>query len=635
MFVRFGFTLILLILNFIAVGILLFIDYRKEENQTLVKDWDIPISANNATYLSLQSKSFEKKRVFQKKGNRWWIKKPVFWRANEHAVHQILNQLKFLEFEIRFSLEEMIQGGRDLAEYGLDKPDFSIVFGDQSNSIELSFGKLSEIGNRIYVLSPDKKDVLVIKQDVVKSLINPLSDLIESNIFVEPIFSVKELTVEKRQDQLQRTRLEKGDESWKFSIPFEDQVDPMKIKYFLNHLYALKLEDFVFEEDTESIQSSFENPKLRLVVGSKEKQEILLVGKEVISTKFPDRTNYYAKRKNLDEIFIISNKVFTLVEDMENFLRYNRLVDFDEKSLQRMVVKNEGNQVTIQKQKSTLKEQTDKWYLMENLKDQPISVEPVDSNVFNDKIASLERIFIKSFVTDTPSSEELEEFGLKDSSREITLAGDHKKISIIIGNTIPDKNLVYVKRHDSDSVFAIDDEILLKITTDRLDYRDRHLFKLNSNDSLSAIKILNYEDKAVTFRTNKQSNQTWENYCEENLKEFDKKNIEILLRYGRNFKVRTYLKNSVNPKGFGSEEILHPWKLILEYSIEPNSGKPYTQSYLLTERIGGLLQVGADLKSDHEFTLTQELVDALFPFTFERTVISVEEALKVPQNDNK
>ena len=634
MFVRFRFTLILLILNFIAVGILLFIDYRKEENQTFVKDWDIPIFANNATYLSLQGKSFEKKRVFQKKGNRWWIKKPVFWRANEHAVHQILNQLKFLEIEVRFSLEEMRQGGRDLAEYGLDKPDFSIVFGDQSDSIELSFGKLSEIGNRIYVLSPDKEDVLVIKQDVVKSIINPLSDLIESNIFLEPIFSVKELTVEKRQDQLQRIRLEKRDESWKFSIPFEDQVDPIKIKYFLNHLHALKLEDFVFEEDTESIQSSFENPKLRLVVGSKEKQEILLVGKEVISTKYPDSTNYYAKRKNLDEIFIISNKVFALVKDMENRLRYNRLVDFDEKSLQRMVVKNMGNQVTIQKQKSTLQEQTDKWYLMENLKDQPISVETVDSQVFNDKIAFLKKIFIRLFVTDTPSSKELEEFGLKDSSREITLSGDYKNISIIIGNPIPDKNLVYVKRHDSDSVFAIDDGILFKFTTDRLDYRDRHLFKLSSEDTLSAIKIRNYEDRALRFQINKESNQTWENYFEENSKGSDKKNLEILLRYGRNFMVRTYLKNSVNPKGFGSEELLHPWKLILEYSIEPGSGKSYTQSYLLTERIGGLLQVGANLESDHEFTLTQELVDALFPFTFDRTVISVEEALQVPQNDN-
>ena len=634
MFVRFRFTLILLILNFIAVGILLFIDYRKEENQTFIKDWDIPTYANNATFLSLQGKSFEKKRVFQKKGNRWWIKKPVFWRANEHAVHQILNQLKFLEIEVRFSLEEMRQGGRDLAEYGLDKPDFSIVFGDQSDSIELSFGKLSEIGNRIYVLSPDKEDVLVIKQDVVKSIINPLSDLIESNIFLEPIFSVKELTVEKRQDQLQRIRLEKRDESWKFSIPFEDQVDPIKIKYFLNHLHALKLEDFVFEEDTESIQSSFENPKLRLVVGSKEKQEILLVGKEVISTKYPDSTNYYAKRKNLDEIFIISNKVFALVKDMENRLRYNRLVDFDEKSLQRMVVKNMGNQVTIQKQKSTLQEQTDKWYLMENLKDQPISVETVDSQVFNDKIAFLKKIFIRLFVTDTPSSKELEEFGLKDSSREITLSGDYKNISIIIGNPIPDKNLVYVKRHDSDSVFAIDDGILFKFTTDRLDYRDRHLFKLSSEDTLSAIKIRNYEDRALRFQINKESNQTWENYFEENSKGSDKKNLEILLRYGRNFMVRTYLKNSVNPKGFGSEELLHPWKLILEYSIEPGSGKSYTQSYLLTERIGGLLQVGANLESDQEFTLTQELVDALFPFTFDRTVISVEEALQVPQNDN-
>ena len=634
MFVRFRFTLILLILNFIAVGILLFIDYRKEENQTFIKDWDIPTYANNATFLSLQGKSFEKKRVFQKKGNRWWIKKPVFWRANEHAVHQILNQLKFLEIEVRFSLEEMRQGGRDLAEYGLDKPDFSIVFGDQSDSIELSFGKLSEIGNRIYVLSPDKEDVLVIKQDVVKSIINPLSDLIESNIFLEPIFSVKELTVEKRQDQLQRIRLEKRDESWKFSIPFEDQVDPIKIKYFLNHLHALKLEDFVFEEDTESIQSSFENPKLRLVVGSKEKQEILLVGKEVISTKYPDSTNYYAKRKNLDEIFIISNKVFALVKDMENRLRYNRLVDFDEKSLQRMVVKNMGNQVTIQKQKSTLQEQTDKWYLMENLKDQPISVETVDSQVFNDKIAFLKKIFIRLFVTDTPSSKELEEFGLKDSSREITLSGDYKNISIIIGNPIPDKNLVYVKRHDSDSVFAIDDGILFKFTTDRLDYRDRHLFKLSSEDTLSAIKIRNYEDRALRFQINKESNQTWENYFEENSKGSDKKNLEILLRYGRNFMVRTYLKNSVNPKGFGSEELLHPWKLILEYSIEPGSGKSYTQSYLLTERIGGLLQVGANLESDHEFTLTQELVDALFPFTFDRTVISVEEALQVPQNDD-
>ena len=632
MFVRFRFTLILVLLNIITVGLLLLINYQKEENQIFVQDWDIALFANTATNFSLQGNTLEKQRVLKKKGNQWWIEKPVLWRANQHAVHQILNQLKFLEIEVHFSLKEMRQGGRNLAEYGLDNPDFSIVFGDQSNSIELSFGKPSEVGNRIYILSPDKKDILVAKQDIVKSLIMPLSDLIEDDIFMEPIYSVNELTVEKGQDQIQRTRLEKRNESWKFSMPFEDQVDPNKIKYFLNDIYALKLRDFVFEESTDSIRSSFENPQLRLVIGGEEKQEILLVGKEVVSKKYPSRTNYYAKRKDLDEIFIISNKVFELVEDMENQLRNKLLIDFDEKYLQRLVVKNQRTQITIQKQKNTLLEQTDKWYLMENLKDQPISVEPVDRDIFNHKIAYLKKIFIKSFVTDTPTSDELQEFGLKDFSQQITLVGDgYKGISIIIGNILTDKNHVYVKRNDSDSIFAIDNEILLKLTTDRLDYLDRNLFKLNPDDTLSSIKIRKYGEEIAKFQTNKDDNQTWEDYFENNPPEIDTKDLKILLHFGRNFIVRTYMKNSVNPNGFSFGDLQYPWKWVLEYSIKPSSGQPYTQSYLLTERIGGILQGGANLESEQEFTLRQELVDALFPFIFERSVISVEEALTIPK----
>ena len=633
MLVRFRFTIILLILNLIAVGLLWLINSQQEENQVLLQDWDIPLFANTATFLSLQGKLLENQRIFQKEGKQWWIKKPVFWRANQHAVHQILNQIKFLEVEVRFSLEEMRQVGKDLSEYGLDKPTFSIVFGDPSNSIELSFGKLSEVGNRIYILSPDKKQILVVKQDLVKSLIMPLADLIESNIFVEPIFSVEELTVEKGQDQLQRIRLERRDRSWKFSIPFEDQVDSEKIKYFFNQLYALKLQDFVFNEETESIQASFEDPNLRIAVGSEDKQEILLVGKEVVAPDYPDGTYFYAKRQDLDEIFVISDQVFSLVADIENRLRCNLLIDFDEKALQRIVVENEGNQITIQKQQSNLQEQTNQWHLMENLKDQGIVVEAVDHNVLNNKVAYLKKLSIDSFITDTPSPKQLEQFGLKDSLQRITLHGDAMNTSIILGTTIPGENLVYVKRNDSDSIFSVDDAILFKFTTDRLHYRDRHLLKLSLDDTLSAFTIRNYVDKTVKFQIKKNSIQTWDDFFENYTTKAEIEDLKTILQYGRNFKVGSYLRNPVDQKGFGMGDLLHPWKFLLEYSIKLSSGQLYTQTYWLTERIGGMLQAGAYPEKDQVFTLTQEFLDALFPFIFERKPISVEEALQVPQNN--
>ena len=66
MFVRFRFTLILVLLNLIVVGLLLLINHQKEENQTFVQDWDIALFANTATNFSLQGNTFEKQRVFQK-----------------------------------------------------------------------------------------------------------------------------------------------------------------------------------------------------------------------------------------------------------------------------------------------------------------------------------------------------------------------------------------------------------------------------------------------------------------------------------------------------------------------------------------------------------------------------------------
>ena len=63
-----------------------------------------------------------------REGENWKLLRPLEWPANPHAVSTLVHDVQLLEHESRFSAKDLAQGGRSLADYGLDQPRLTLAF---------------------------------------------------------------------------------------------------------------------------------------------------------------------------------------------------------------------------------------------------------------------------------------------------------------------------------------------------------------------------------------------------------------------------------------------------------------------------------------------------------------------------
>ena len=176
---RFKFTILLLALNIVTFGLVLFLSKRAEHTDTHNGGLSGMIGREviEADRIELSGKKLEVPRVLERDGSSWRITQPMQWSANYFAINRILNQLQFLEEEASFSIDEITQTGQSLADYGLDDPWLKLTIGQQNQSIELSIGTRTEIGNNFYLLGPGGEDVFVVSRQVIDSLLIDLGDL--------------------------------------------------------------------------------------------------------------------------------------------------------------------------------------------------------------------------------------------------------------------------------------------------------------------------------------------------------------------------------------------------------------------------------------------------------------------------
>ena len=85
-------------------------------------------------------------------------------------------------------VSEIEAAGRDLSSYGLENPQLKLEFGKGIARTSIEIGSSTEIGNRVYILSPDRKEIMVIKRGLYDSLLVNLGNLRSQSVFDIPVF---------------------------------------------------------------------------------------------------------------------------------------------------------------------------------------------------------------------------------------------------------------------------------------------------------------------------------------------------------------------------------------------------------------------------------------------------------------
>lgn len=623
---RFKFTIFLLALNAISFGLIAYFNHqaRQIEPSTGGLSGQIGRELIDADRIELHGRGIETPRILERVGSTWYLLEPMQWSANYFAINRILNQLQFLEEEASFPVDDIEKTGQSLADYGLKNPLLKIVIAEGEESISLSIGTLTEIGNNVYILGPDEREIFVVDRQVIDGLLVDLNDLRTREIFDIPVFEVDALGLQIRSENTAdgsslKVRLARNNGAWTFEAPLAAKADPTLVDNTINTLTAAKVGRFIETEQTNLILQGLENPFMQVTIHGNKRRQTLIVGN--LDPNSQGAPQYFAKLENNPAIFTVLARPFDILREAQEALRERNFMNFDPSKLSTINISENGRKIRLQK----LETGENDWQVLESNGENEIQPYRADPAIMDSLLKNLSTLRASGFTADAPTASDNENYGFNNPRRVVTLSfsiGD--PLTLMLAHPEGREDVLYAKTNLADFIFKVERYATLRmIPLDTHYYRNRLLDMLPSAARISALKLTNLEKNETIFDyIIGQENMGWNDLIEE----FDTEHgdqIRVLLDAIRRFEVKSYLIDSYTEAYPVDEENSLPWIFQLSATIQLPGGetdRTETREYELTERLSGTVQVAGSKQYNTIFEIPQPLIEALYELTDEMEI---------------
>jgi len=571
-------------------------------------------------------------------GGQWALTSPINWPANPHAVNRILNELQFLEHETSFSVAELERNNQSLADYGLEPPRLTIEFipsrvpsgnatpaNAESPPITLQVGDETKVGNRLYLLSPQRDRVHVVGLSLARSLNLPLEELRSDNVFSIPLFETRSLNLQNAAASRVRIR-----------------QDGKQVELTIGALNALRVHHFL-PTSTNAPETSTINADLRISLVGNNRQETLILLNEIkapASSSAPNPNNdtpeegrtvpFIAALEGKSTRFVVEmpEPLLRTLRNAQDTLREPRILDFEPESLTAVTL-SAPNQtpLTLQQLRSSA-DGHNTWQIVRSSTDQSPQLQPVDPQRMQALIQTLRRLSAQRFVSDAPSDADLENWGFNRPEREITLTlnppenspssvrgsstivtGEPQTLRLQIGRATEPSPHLYARLNSARFVYEIPAELLEQTTPDPLNYRQRLLRELPESARLHSLTLTDLGSGTVVFETG----------MDDESEKATAPEVNRLFAALRQLEATSFVQDHFSETVFaaGAER---PWRWQLDATVRLPSGRGDEQSetsrLFLTERLGGDLQLAGSPELGLVFAINQTLLDALWPLSY-------------------
>jgi len=595
-------------------------------------------------------------------GTQWSLTSPIDWPANPHAVNRILNELQFLEHETSFSVAELEKNKQSLADYGLEPPRLSIEFipasapssrstaiNTEPQRITLQVGDQTKVGNRLYLLSPQRDRVYVVGLSLARSLNLPLEELRTDDVFSIPLFEARSLTLQTA--AASRVRIRQDGKHWSFEAPIIARANKPQVELTISALNALRVHHFL-PAGASAPSAPNTNAELRISLVGNNRQETLILLSEIETPATAPSKNeaqavsFVAALEGKATRFVVEVPLPLLntLRNAQNTLREPRILDFDPEALTAVTL-SAPNQapLTLQQLRSSADGQQS-WQIVRSSTDQGPQLHPVDPQRMRVLIQTLRRLSAQRFVSDAPSDADLENWGFNRPEREITLTltppanalnlaggsaaspvAEPQTLRLQIGRPTEPSPHLYTRLSNARFVYEIPAELLEQTAPDPLNYRQRLLRELPETARLHSLTLTDLSNGTIVFTTSEDD-------------EIEKPSDEQTARlFGalRRLEAASLVQDHFAETLFaaGAERA---WRWRLDTTVRLPSGRGDEQSdtlsLFLTERLGGNLQLAGSPELGLIFAINTPLLDALWPLTYrERSAPEATPITPVPQ----
>jgi hypothetical protein len=614
-------TLVLLFLN---VALFFFIFYFE-------RDWRIEHAAGEARHRVLGVEAADIRSIevtgtapgtsfsLERRGDAWFLTKPVEWPANAVAVSHILNELQVLENVTSFSTRDLEKNGQKLADYGLEQPKVTLSFtsgeeGPAARTTVLRIGDTTKVGDHLYLLSSDGQKIHVVSRSLADSLSTPFDELRSDIIFSIQAFEARSLSLQTASPAGVRVRVDKEGSRWLFRTPVNARAAKNATDLAINRLDGLRVKAFVLQNPPSTTPEAA--PALRVTLEGNNRHETLFVGGS------SGDGDYYAQLEDRNAIFTVTipPDLMAMLRNASDELRDRHILDFDATAVTSISLSalNEP-EIALQRLESPAGGQEAGWQITRRGgAAQASQTLAADTAAVQRLLGQLETLSAVKFQSDAPTNADIEEWGFNRPEREITLTlvgASATQVTLQIGLPTKRESVAYARIAGLPSVYAVEPDILRDTSASPLAWRERLLETLPASARITSLTLASAADNTVIYSHKLADGQTWEAALTTETAP-RKEAIMTILGQLRALRAARFVQDGFPDKVLAAGET-RPWKYRLDatVSLPGGSGQVNAMTLWFAERTGGAEQLAGSKDFGAVFEIEQPLLDALFALT--------------------
>jgi len=430
----------------------------------------------------------EERIILEKDGDLWNLTVPVQAKANQRVIELLLADVEFTQVQPGV-IDKTATTPEDLAPYGLDAPRLTINVRSKDKATVAQLGRDTPTGHFVYARRDDKPNVLVVDKDLLDRFGKPLDEYRDRTLLDLGSLAPSHVQVRSATGQIE---LQLVNGTWRITRPFQARADTKLFADRMSELTQPVIQSFVPPPAESLAAYGLAEPQLTFSVRTGESPaHTLLIGAP--HKDQPELT--HAKRKDDDAIFTIKTELAAKLAMRLNDLRDRQIFHVRAADVDSIEIATPSDTTKLQRLGN-------KWEIKT-----PVAV-PAESFEVQVLMGRVAGIAVKEFVEDVVTN--LAKFGLDKPVATVALLGAEKRdqpapilAKLLIGNTDPERRLVFVKRDDEPFVYGVDADAARKIRTNALAFYDRNIFGFALVD-FTRFAIAHGEAKAEMKKTDDQ-----------------------------------------------------------------------------------------------------------------------------------
>jgi hypothetical protein len=635
-------TLILVLLNVVLLAVIIFARREWQADQELARLGKriIGSEAVGINSLEITIPDTEGRIRIQRTSASapWELTAPIKWPANEHAVRRIIQELEFLETQSNFPVAGLSEG-QSLADYGLNPPRLTLNFtrpsttpGAPDIATRLQIGDTSEVGNRLYVLSPDGKTIHVVSRSLADSLIVGMEELRTDTLFTIPVFEVRSLGLQNTAPA-PRVRLRRNDGArWSFEAPIVARASKADAEIVISGLNRLRA--LTFLNDVSPAEAGVDKPSLRVTLEGNNRRETLLLGLPypLDPSVKTDPANpvafFYAAMEGRSQVFVtaLPDGKDSLLDNLrrpQETLRDTRILDFDPAAVTSISLAAPGQPEPL----VLRRDESAGWRIVRGSGAAEL---PADAKLVGNLLQRLSLLTAvphpgsdSPFLRDAPSDAEVENYGFNLPQREITLTlaasasgpvpAAQPRVTLQLGLSSANGGNIQARVPGQSFIYAVAPDTLTDFPVAPAFYRERVLRTLPEGTRITGLALRDNQspDSPPLFSFQLNEGQSLDDALAAE-PEARRAALKALIDGLATLRAKQFVSDT-----FADTTLVDgrptPWKYTLETTLTPPGAVSALQ---IAERSGGGSQLAGSKELGLIFSLEQPLLDALWTLTY-------------------